>query len=167
MTDRTPPPCSGSSSALLRWPPVDYRRHRTCTGPSQSPWNRSKTARKGRRNLRKILQQRLPFPDGSGFPDLVDFEKHFMLEIKTRAERAVGMSQLRGYLLIAKAIDPTWRAGTSFDYIPFRWVPCNSTLTCIAFVDPPDSDGVITYNVWDLKPNLMTYTAIACSALSR
>jgi hypothetical protein len=33
-------------------------------------------------------------------------------------------------------------------------------MTCIAFVDPPDADGVIAYDEWNLRPVLTTIAVL-------
>jgi len=114
----------------------------------------------GRRCLRKILEQRFAFPGSGTFPDLVDFEQHFMFEIKPSGRESEGFAQLAQYLAIARTFDPRWREGTAADYLPFPAVPCDNTMTCIAFVDAPVG-GVITYNEWDLRPTLLTIAVIA------
>jgi RHS repeat-associated protein len=136
---------------------------------------RSGTGR-GAVSLGKILFGRAPSLavafNGSGrFPDLVDINDHFMFEIKTRNDRAAGVKQLDEYLGLANLWDPfakglfgsqpyRWRPGTVADFSPFPVVFCDDYMTCLAFVDQPDPNGVITYTEMDLKPVLLTIAVV-------
>jgi RHS repeat-associated protein len=114
----------------------------------------------GRISIAKILGLTNNFPGGRRFPDLIDWEHHFIFEVKPGFP--AGLADVAYYLAVLNASDPwaNWRAGDIRDFFPFPIVPCDTTLTCIAFVHPPGG-GVITYDTWNLRPALLTIAVLA------
>ena len=83
-------------------------------------------------------------------PDLIDFNKHQLYEIKPLTSWAYGFDQLMGYLDVLNLLDPgaNWTIGTSTDYSP------PSQIIYIGYgawfkAFPPEG-GVITYKAIDL-----------------
>jgi RHS repeat-associated protein len=124
------------------------------------------------RVLRRGLSPGLVFPGSRLFPDLIDIGDHFMIEIKTTNTHAEGVADMDRYLRVANANDQEakrgnyrWRPGTAEDFKPFGVVPCDTTWTCLAFIHPPDADGVLTYDPFDLKPCLYTLAVLGEMAM--
>jgi RHS repeat-associated protein len=114
----------------------------------------------GRISIGKILGSNVKFPGSRDFPDLMDWEHHFIFEIKPDFPK--GLADVAYYLALLNDNDPwsNWRVGDIRDFRPFPIVPCDKTLTCIAFVHPPGG-GVITYDTWNLRPTLLTIAVLA------
>ena len=168
----------GQGTEVHKWIGLDFM----ADGLAKGAWGRRSGTGKGAVSLGKILYGRMWSPamygfDGSrSFPDLVDVNDHFMFEIKTRNDRAEGVEDLNYYLRLANKYDPfargllggqpyTWRPGTEADFDPFPVVFCDTTMTCLAFVDRPDPAGVITYSEMDLRPMLLTIAVVGVLCL--
>jgi RHS repeat-associated protein len=126
-------------------------------------------------SIRKMLGfPRIPgisIPDS--FPDLVDFDDHFVMEIKSIKDFQIGLGKLTGYLTLFNSYSsmlafwnsgsfatPTWHAGDGSQFTPFPLAPCGAAGTCIVLVLPPKS-GVITYVDIDLRATVVTLAAMS------
>lgn len=96
-------------------------------------------------------------------PDLIDFGKRQIYEIKTIRQVAEGRHQLTGYLLILNWADPNpnypWTAGNPWDYTP----PPVLTLRgwgVYAQVSPPII-GLILYDVYDFRQIITVLVTLA------
>jgi RHS repeat-associated protein len=109
-----------------------------------------------------ILRSRVPLI-GRLRPDLIDFGKRQIYEIKTIRQVAEGRHQLTGYLLILNWANPNpnhpWTAGNPWDYTP----PPILTLKgwgVYAQVSPPIL-GLILYDVYDFRQIITVLVTLA------